>query len=162
MKTYRVAMLGCRSRGTSAARAYNAHPRIEVVGLCDLVQERLDTLGDELGVSARFTDLDRMIRQAQPDLVAIPTGTEFHYPLAMRVLEHGVNIEVEKPMCTDLAEADEVLAKAQAQGVRVAVHHQGSRGRLHARDGAGLRSRGASVSCAISTPATRATTAATA
>ena len=122
---YRVAMLGCRSRGTSAARAYNAHPRIEVVGLCDLIQERLDTLGDELGVSARFTDLDKMIRQAQPDLVAIPTGTEFHYPLAMRVLEHGVNIEVEKPMCTDLAEADEVLAKAKAQGVRVAVHHQG-------------------------------------
>ena len=125
MKTYRVAMLGCRSRGTSAARAYHAHPRIEVVGLCDLIQERLDTLGDELGVSARFTDLDAMIRQTQPDLVAIPTGTEFHYPLAMRVLEHGVNIEVEKPMCTDLAEADEVLAKAQAQGVRVAVHHQG-------------------------------------
>ena len=125
MKTYRVAMLGCRSRGTSAARAYHAHPRIEVVGLCDLIQERLDTLGDELGVSARFSDLDEMIRQTQPDLVAIPTGTEFHYPLAMRVLEHGVNIEVEKPMCTDLAEADEVLAKAKAQGVRVAVHHQG-------------------------------------
>ena len=125
MKTYRVAMLGCRSRGTSAARAYHAHPRIEVVGLCDLIQERLDTLGDELGVSARFTDLDKMIRQTQPDLVAIPTGTEFHYPLATRVLEHGVNIEVEKPMCTDLAEADEVLAKAKAQGVRVAVHHQG-------------------------------------
>ena len=124
MKTYRVAMLGCRSRGTSAARAYHAHPRIEVVGLCDLVQERLDTLGDELGVSARFTDLDEMIRQTDPDLVAIPTGTEFHYPLAMRVLEHGVHIEVEKPLCTDLAEADAVLAKAQEKGVRVAVHHQ--------------------------------------
>lgn len=125
MKTYRVAMLGCRSRGTSAARAYHAHPRIEVVGICDLVQERLNTLGDELGVSARFTDLDTMIQETGPDLVAIPTGTEFHYPLAMRVLEHGVHIEVEKPLCTDLAEADIVLAKANEQGVRVAVHHQG-------------------------------------
>ena len=45
MHTYRVAILGCRSRGTAAARAYHAHPRCEVVGLCDLVQERLDTLG---------------------------------------------------------------------------------------------------------------------
>lgn len=43
----------------------------------------------------------------------------------MRVLEHRVHIEVEKPLCTDLAQADAVLAKAREQGVRVAVHHQG-------------------------------------
>ena len=125
MKTYRVAILGCRVRGTQAAQAYHAHPRTEVVALCDLLQERLDALGDELGVSARYTDLDAMIEETRPDIVAIPTGTEFHYDLAMRVLEHGVNIEVEKPICVDLAQADEVIAKAREKGVRVAVHHQG-------------------------------------
>jgi predicted dehydrogenase len=95
------------------------------VALCDLVQERLDTLGDELGVSARFSDLDKMIVETQPHIVAIPTGTEFHYPLAMRVLEHGLHIEVEKPMCEDLTQADALMAKAKEKGVRVAVHHQG-------------------------------------
>ena len=88
METYRVAILGCRGRGTAAARAYHAHPRTQVVALCDLVQELLDTLGDELGVEARHTDLDDMMRQHQPDIVAIPTGTEFHHELALRVLEH--------------------------------------------------------------------------
>ena len=44
MKTYRVAILGCRGRGTAAARAYHAHPRTEIVALCDLVQDLLDTL----------------------------------------------------------------------------------------------------------------------
>ena len=125
MKTYRVAILGCYLRGTAAARAYHAHPRTEIVALCDLDQERLDTLGDELGVPARFTDLDAMIVEMQPDIVAIPTGTEFHYDLSMRVLEHGVNIEVEKPMCVDLEQADEVMAKAKEKKVRIAVHHQG-------------------------------------
>ncbi|MCZ6677650.1 MAG: Gfo/Idh/MocA family oxidoreductase [Candidatus Poribacteria bacterium] len=125
MKTYRVNILGCRGRGTAAARAYHAHPRTEIVGLCDLIDERLNTLGDEVGVSARFTDLDEMIRQTEPDIVAIPTGTEFHYDLCMRVLEHGVHIEVEKPMCVDLVQADDVIAKAQEKGARVAVHHQG-------------------------------------
>ena len=110
MKTYRVNILGCRGRGTAAARAYHAHPRTEIVALCDLVEERLNTLGDEVGVSTRFTDLDEMIRQTEPDIVAIPTGTEFHYDLCMRVLEHGVNIEVEKPMCVDLIQADAVIA----------------------------------------------------
>ena len=124
MKNYRVAILGCRSRGTAAARAYHAHPPTEVVALCNLIQERLDTLGQEVGVAARFTDLDEMIVKTQPDIVVIPTGTEFHYELA-RVLEHGVHIEIEKPMCVDLEQADAVLAKAKEKGVRLAVHHQG-------------------------------------
>ncbi len=124
MRTYRVAILGCRGRGTAAARAYHMHPRTQLVGLCDLVPERLDTLGDELGVTARYDDLDAMIVETGPEIVAIPTGTEFHHPLAMRVLEHGVNIDVEKPICVDLQQADEVLAKASEKGVRVAVHHQ--------------------------------------
>ena len=125
MKSYRVAILGCRGRGTTAARAYHAHPRTEIVALCDLVQDRLDTLGDELGVAARYTDLDAMIGQHQPDIVAIPTGTEFHHALALRTLEYGVHIDIEKPLCVDCQQADEVLAKAREKNVRIAVHHQG-------------------------------------
>ncbi len=128
MQQYRVAILGCRGRGTAAGRAYHQHPRTEVVALCDLVPERLATLGNELGVAARYDDLDQMIEAESPDIVAIPTGTEFHYPLAMRVLEHGVNIDIEKPICTTLIEADAVLAKAAEKGVQVAVHHQGRSG----------------------------------
>jgi len=128
VQSYRVAILGCRGRGSAAARAYAAHPRTEVVGLCDLVADHLTTLGDELGVAARFDDLDEMVRQLEPDIVVIATGTEFHYDLAMRVLEHGVHIDIEKPMCTDLVQADAVMAKAKEKGARVAVHHQGSVG----------------------------------
>ena len=124
MKSYRVAVVGCGSRGTSAARAYHAHSRTKVVALCDLLREPVDTLGDELGVSAPYTDLDAMIEESSPDIVAIPTGTEFHFDLAMRALAHGVNIEVEKPMCTDLQQADAILDRAADKGSRVAVHHQ--------------------------------------
>ena len=125
MKTYRVGILGCRGRGTAAARAYRAHPRTEVVGLCDLEPELLEALGNDLGVPERFADLDEMIRQTRPDIVAIPTGTEFHHDLSLRVLEHGVHIDVEKPICVDLEQADAVMTRAGEKGVRVAVHHQG-------------------------------------
>jgi len=94
MKTYRVAILGCRGRGTAAARAYHQHARTEVVALCDLVPELLSALGGELGVGARYDDLDRMIEVEAPDIVAIPTGTEFHYELGMRVLDSGVHIDI--------------------------------------------------------------------
>ena len=121
---YRVAILGCRSRGSAAARVYNAHPRTEVVGICDLVEDRLNKIGEELGITARFTDLDEMIKCTEPDIVAIPTAPSLHAPLALKVLEHGVNIEVEKPMGMDLIETDSVMRKAMEQDVQVAVHHQ--------------------------------------
>lgn len=107
---------------------FQADPRTGIVGLCDLISERLDGSGDGLGISARFTDLDAMIAETHPDIVAIATGREFHYDLAMRALEHGVNIDVEKPMCVDLEQADAVMAKAKEKGARVAVHHQASVG----------------------------------
>eukprot|EP01050_Picozoa_sp_SAG11_P014434 SAG11_NODE_1780_length_4264_cov_3.335654_1_plen_451_part_00 len=131
----RVAMLGARARATSAARAYHAHPRCEIVGVCDLIEQVRDKLSDELGVPAarRYRDLDQMISETKPDIVAIPVATELHHSLCLRVLKHpGVSIDVEKPLCTTLEQADEVVQLARANGVLTAVHHQG-------RCGAALR-----------------------
>ena len=98
MKTYRVAILGCRGRGGAAARAYAAHARTEIVALCDLLPERLHALGDELNVTARYEDFHQMIRTEAPDIVAIPTATELHYELSKAVLEDGVHIDLEIPI----------------------------------------------------------------
>ncbi|MCX8214685.1 MAG: Gfo/Idh/MocA family oxidoreductase, partial [SAR202 cluster bacterium] len=92
IKTYRIAVLGCRNRGTAAALAYYAHPRTEVVALCELVPELLDSLGFMLGVSTIYSDLDAMIAETAPDIVAIPTGTEFHHELCLKVLVQGGDI----------------------------------------------------------------------
>lgn len=124
MRRYRAAVLGCGPRGRAAALAYAAHGRTDLVALCDLQSERLNSLGDELRVAARYTDLDRMIEAERPDIVAIATATNFHYDLCLRVLEHGVHVEVEKPMTVDLVEADALVAKAKEKNVRLAVHHQ--------------------------------------
>ena len=127
-KIYRICMLGARARATSAARAYHAHPRCEIVGVCDLVEELRDTLSDELGVAQehRYADLDQMIDERKPDIVAIPVATELHHPLSMRVLKHAnVSIDVEKPLCETLEQADEVLKVISANRVLSAVHHQG-------------------------------------
>ena len=127
MRTYTVAILGCRSRGTHAARAYHAHDRTRVVALCDLVPERRVELGAlvDVPLDAQFDDAHAMIRQARPDIVAIPTGTEYHYDLASLVIGAGVTaIDVEKPICVDLLQTDRLLAAALSAGVSIAVHHQ--------------------------------------
>lgn len=128
MQTYRVCILGCRARGTTAALAYHSHPRCEIVGLCDLLPDRLSELGNRLGVEAQFTDVGDMLQSVQPDIVAIPTGTEFHFDLGLQVVEYGAHIDIEKPMCATLEQADILLARANEKGVEIAVHHQGRSG----------------------------------
>ena len=125
MKQYKVALLGCGPRGTFASLGYKAHPRTEVVGVCDIDEERLQKLGDILNVNARYTDADTMLSELKPDIVIIPTRTDFHFPLSKKVLEFGANIDVEKPMCHNLDEADILLNKARETGYRISVHHQG-------------------------------------
>ncbi len=143
MKTYRVAIVGCGERGTAAGRAYHAHPRTEVVGLCDLDRKRLGALGDELGIAARYEDLDAMIVETKPDIVAISTGTEFHHPLSMRALEHGVHVEVEKPICVDYTPTKFSRRRpSAASGWRCHQH----RWRTHARHAPG-NSAGGSAGC---------------
>lgn len=124
MRTYRVALLGCGSRGRAHGRAYLTHPRTTLVALCDLDAGRLQALGTELGMERRYADLDAMLAAEAPDIVAIPTATEFHFPLAMRCLEQGCHIDVEKPICEHLDQADELLAAARRQNREIAVHHQ--------------------------------------
>ena len=126
-KIYRAALLGCGKRGSYASRAYRYHPRTDMVGLCDLDRERLDRLGDELGVADRFDDIETMLSTVAPDIVMVPVQTDLHFPLAMRVLDAGAyHLDIEKPMTIDLAQADALLQRATERGTRIAVHHQGS------------------------------------
>ncbi len=124
MKTYRVALLGCRSRGTSQAKAITQHPRMELVGICDLMPERLNALGDRFGVAARYSNFEQMLREQRPDIVNIPTATRFHASLAAAVLRLGYHVDVEKPMTVTLAELDDVMAAQRESGKQLVPHHQ--------------------------------------
>jgi predicted dehydrogenase len=142
MRTYRAAVVGAGPRGLAQAVAYVHHPRTALVAFCDLDDTRLRAAGASYGVDALYRDVEELLDRERPDLVAVATRTDFHHPLAVQVLRRGVHVIVEKPIATTLAEADEMIATADAHGVRLAVHHQERVGPLHrklqalVRDGA--------------------------
>jgi predicted dehydrogenase len=131
VRTYRAAVLGAGPRGLAQAFAYVHHPRTDLVAFCDLDEARLKGAGARYGVGTLYRDVDQMLSRERLDLVAVATRTDFHHRLAIQVLKHGVHVIVEKPVATTLAEADEMIATADACGVRLAVHHQERVGPLH-------------------------------
>ena len=123
-QSYRVAVIGCGPRAAQSVTGYALHPRTNVVAICDVLPERTDALGDQFDVSARYSDFDVMLRETRPDIAVISTQADSHFELAMHVLDRGINVDVEKPMCLDLEQADTLVARSEARGVRVAAHHQ--------------------------------------
>ena len=124
-KSYRVAILGCGNRGKAAAFAYIAHPRTELIALCDTNSEICEELGNELNLNTQYRDFHRMLLDENPDIVVISTATELHHSLASEVMEYGVHVDIEKPICNNLLDADELLHKSRSKGIQLVVHHQG-------------------------------------
>src|SRR5438093_2444493 len=130
MRKTRVAILGCGPRGISHAGAYKKLPDVELVALCDLDEERLRAAGERFGVTQLYKSYEEMFAREELDIVNVPARADWHYPLTMAVLEHGVSALVEKPIALDLEQADRMVETARAKGVQLAVHHQRSVGPL--------------------------------
>ena len=64
-----------------------------------------------------------MLKNTQLDCVHVLTPPNLHYSLAKAALQAGLHVFLEKPMCTSVAEADDLLELANRCGVRLGVNH---------------------------------------
>ena len=116
----RVCVIGLGPIGNRHADIYQEHILAELVGVCDIVKDRADRAAERLGVSA-FCDVRTMLDALSPDICSIATGgyeygSEHHEP-TMQALEAGCHVLGEKPISNDIAEAEEMVAKAQEMGL---------------------------------------------
>jgi len=123
-QTYRVAIVGLGRMGStiddelpagspaySIAAACRASQRLQVVAGADIDVAKREAFQARWGVAALYHDYLEMIRQEQPDLVAICTKGVLHAEMAVRVAEAGVPmIFCEKAIACSMLEADQVLA----------------------------------------------------
>lgn len=95
----------------------------EVVGVCDASPAMAEQAQARLAVPASFTDLDNALAAAQPEVVHVTTPPASHLPLALRALEHGAHVYVEKPFTLDAREASTLLDAARRRGRLVCPGH---------------------------------------
>lgn len=117
----RVGVVGVGYFGRFHALKFSRHPRVDFVALADPDPARGVEVAAECGVQA-YTDPDAMLGMV--DAVSIAAPAHLHGPLALKFLESGAHVLVEKPIAATLDEADAVLAAAKAKGLVVQVGHQ--------------------------------------
>ncbi len=116
----RVCVIGLGPIGNRHARLYREDPLAELVGVCDWDKERADAGAATHGVQA-FYDVQTMLETVRPDVVSVATGgheygSEHCLP-TMQALEFGCHVLGEKPISNDIAEAEQMVAKAKEKGL---------------------------------------------
>lgn len=93
-------------------------PSIEMLGYVDANPAALKRAQDELGIAEElcFTDLERAAKAVDADLAICTLRTEAHYPVVKRCLQLGLNVLVEKPFASTIAQAKELVQLAKDHG----------------------------------------------
>src|ERR1700736_4129535 len=100
-KKIRVAVVGTGEFGRNHARVYREIEGAELVGVYDQNAERAANVAAEFHTRA-LRDLEDLRGLADAVSVAVPTVE--HAAIGSQLMEMGLDVLVEKPMATNLAE----------------------------------------------------------
>lgn len=117
----KAAVIGAGAFGRHHAGKYNALNGVELVAIADASPEVRRTAVANYGAPgvADWRDL-----LGQVDLVSVCTPAVTHAEIVRSFLNAGANVMVEKPIATEIEEADDLVALAKANGRVLTVGHQ--------------------------------------
>jgi predicted dehydrogenase len=122
----RVGVVGCGAFGRNHVRVYrdlqgDASLNVSFVGVVDADKARAISIAQEFGMHA-FVSVRELAAQGV-DAVSVAVPTVAHLAVARELMEADVDVLIEKPLASTLAEADELLAIARRHNRIVQVGH---------------------------------------
>ncbi len=115
-----VLVVGLGTMGMSHALAYARIEGFEVAGLCERrIAER--RLPPALARARRFSAFAEALDALAPDVVSINTWSDTHADYAIRAMEAGAHVFVEKPLADNVADAERVVETARRTGRKLVV-----------------------------------------
>jgi predicted dehydrogenase len=121
MQQARIAVVGAGTVGREHARRAQASDTVRLAALVDPSPAAV-ALAAQLGVP-HHGDLDALLAADRPDGIVLATPNALHAPQALRCIEAGLPVLVEKPIAPTLAEAEAIAEAAGRHGVPVLVGH---------------------------------------
>ncbi|MBS7699889.1 MULTISPECIES: Gfo/Idh/MocA family oxidoreductase [unclassified Chelatococcus] len=111
-KKVRILVIGLGNMGLSHAEAYRQIDGFEIVGIMSRsIKSKQLPPGYE--IYPRYEDLDEALEQTRPDAVSINSWPNTHASYAIKAIEAGCHVFMEKPIATTIEDAERVVAAAK-------------------------------------------------
>ena len=122
METIKVGVIGKGFIGPEHAEALRRLGRIEVSALAGTDQAETRKKADTLGIPKAYGDWKQLVADPEIQAVHICSPNSLHFEMARAALKEGKHVICEKPLCSTLKEADELVELADKSGLVNAVH----------------------------------------
>jgi predicted dehydrogenase len=116
----RCGVVGTGYLGRHHARIYHELNDVDLVGIVELDDVQAEAVCRDYGCK-RFANAADMA--AECDAVSVVVPTDKHCEVAVPLLEKGVHLLIEKPLCQSITEAESILTAANKTGAIVQVGH---------------------------------------
>lgn len=125
----KYALIGCGRIATNHIKAA-LNNKLELTAVCDVLPDKMEALLAKHGLEKdasilRYTDYKAMLAEhPEIQLASIATESGLHAEIALYCIDRGVNLIIEKPMAMSIADADEIIRRAESKHVKVSACHQ--------------------------------------
>ena len=114
MSALRAGIIGL-GVGEQHIAGYRAHPRCEVIALCDFDGARLREVGGRHPGVSLTQDWTELVENPDVDVVSVASYDSAHFEQVQRALERGKHVFAEKPLCLARDEAGELHRTLRAR-----------------------------------------------
>lgn len=119
----KVAVIGCGNVSVMHFNALRDNPDTEIVAVADIKPERADKKAEEFGAKAYY-DFDLLLENEELDCVHICTPHYLHTPMAIKALNKGINVLLEKPCSVSTEEIEELRKAEKSSGKQLGICFQ--------------------------------------
>jgi predicted dehydrogenase len=105
----KVAVIGVGHLGKQHARLYSELPGVKLDGVVDIIESRAQETASLYQTTA-FTDYRELFGRVDAVSLVVPTAA--HAQIAIDLLDHGIDVLVEKPITSTIEQAQSVIGSA--------------------------------------------------
>ncbi|RLF16747.1 MAG: gfo/Idh/MocA family oxidoreductase [Thermoprotei archaeon] len=135
MKKVNVGVIGLGTWGEVHVKAFTSIPHANLVAVCDIRHERALYIKEKYHVKKVYTNYEDLVKDKDIDAVTIALPDFLHRDPAVRAAEEGKHVLVEKPLATNIEDAEAIVRAARKAGVKLMVdfHNRWNPPFLHAK-----------------------------
>ena len=124
MDKLRVVKIGCGGRNGAHFQKLCTFDDVEIVGFCDIIEERAEARAKAYGSGKVYTDYKVMLEELKPDVAFVAVPPHVHGEIEPELIKHKVHFMMEKPMALQYEVAEKICNDAEAAGLICACGFQ--------------------------------------